>query len=124
MTLADLRAKWEARRAEHARLDSHVSAERLIADVLADLDALERSAAFELLTLGEASELSGYSVDHLQRLVATGQIANAGKPRAPRIRRGDVPRKPGYLRTDSAGRQFDARRRIVASVATRTTEAS
>jgi hypothetical protein len=124
MTLAAVRQKWETRRDEWRRLRVSVDGEQVALEVLADLDALERSAALELLTLAEASQLGGYSVDHLQRLVAAGQIANAGKPRAPRIQRGEVPLKPGYLRPDPAGRQFDARRRIVASVANRTTEAS
>ena len=62
-----------------------------------DLEATLRSAALEDLTLTEASELSGYSVDHLARLVRDGKIPNAGRPRAPRIRRGDLPRRAGTL---------------------------
>lgn len=50
--------------------------------------------AEEKLTLKQASELSGYSTDHLSRLVRDGRIPNAGKHGAPRIKCVDLPRKP------------------------------
>ena len=40
------------------------------------------------LTLQEAAELSGYSADHIGRLIREGKIPNAGRPKAPRIARG------------------------------------
>lgn len=45
------------------------------------------------LSLQQASEESGYSVDHLQRLVAEQRIPNAGRKGKPRVRRGDLPTK-------------------------------
>ena len=45
-------------------------------------------------TLTEAAQLSGYSADHLGRLVREGKIPNAGRLGAPRIACGDLPRKP------------------------------
>ncbi len=44
-------------------------------------------------SLVEASRESGYSADHLGRLVREGKIPNAGRPGAPRIARVDLPRK-------------------------------
>ena len=44
-------------------------------------------------SLVEASRESGYSADHLGRLVREGKIRNAGRPGAPRIARIDLPRK-------------------------------
>ena len=44
-------------------------------------------------SLVEAATESGYSADHLGRLVRDGRIPNAGRPGAPRIARGDLPRK-------------------------------
>lgn len=61
-------------------------------------DELEKALAAEEqqpLTLRQAANLSGYSVDHLGRLVREGKIPNAGRPNAPRVRRADVPNKPG-----------------------------
>jgi len=50
----------------------------------------------EVVSLETAAAESGYSVDHLGRLVREGTIPNAGEPGAPRIRRVDRPRKPGF----------------------------
>lgn len=61
---------------------------------------LERALAGhadQVLTLAEASAFSGYSVDHLARLIRQGKLRNWGRPRAPRLRRGDLPRKRGGL---------------------------
>jgi hypothetical protein len=71
----------------------------------------------DLVRLQEASRLGGYSVDHLQRLVASGAIPNMGRKGAPLILRSDVPRKPGYaaagLPVAAPTDQFSARRQIV-----------
>ena len=44
-------------------------------------------------SLTEAARESGYSADHLGRLVRDGKIPNAGRPGAPRIVRSHLPRK-------------------------------
>jgi hypothetical protein len=49
------------------------------------------------LTLQEASDLGGYTVDHLGRMVREGKIPNAGRPGAPRIARDHVPIKSGHV---------------------------
>lgn len=54
--------------------------------------------ADDVLTLAEAARESGYSVDHLGREIRAGRIPNAGRPHAPRIRRGDLPHKASPLR--------------------------
>lgn len=53
----------------------------------------ERDAA--PLTIRQAAAESGYSEDHLSRLIREGTIPNAGRPNAPRIARADLPLKPG-----------------------------
>ncbi|MXX71201.1 MAG: hypothetical protein F4205_03145 [Gemmatimonadetes bacterium] len=45
-------------------------------------------------SLVEAARESGYSADHLGRLVRDGKIPNAGRPGAPRIARKHLPFKP------------------------------
>ena len=47
----------------------------------------------QLLTLQEAAVVSGYSPDHLGRMVRAGDIPNLGRPGAPRIMLKDLPRK-------------------------------
>ncbi len=49
----------------------------------------------ELVNLRQASAIGGYSVEHLSRMVKAGTIPNAGRSGAPRVRRCDVPHKPG-----------------------------
>jgi hypothetical protein len=48
----------------------------------------------ELLSLRQAAEESGYSEDHLGRLVRDGGLENHGKKHAPKVRRGSLPKKP------------------------------
>ncbi len=64
-----------------------------------------RSESDELLTLPEASEISGYHPDSLARMVRDGQIPDlrpAGSKSMIRIRRGDLPIKPGNPHTPLA----------------------
>ena len=118
-TLTELQEKWSTRLAEWRALGVHVAGERLAAEVLNDLRALVTE---DVVTLQEASLIGGYSVDHLQRLVAGGTIGNVGRKGAPRVRRADVPIKPGHgsasLPTASPPDSFSARRRIVADAQT------
>ena len=58
-----------------------------------ELDEALQEQDERLLDLQEAAELSGYSADHLGRLVREEKIQNAGRPGAPRIRIKDLPRK-------------------------------
>jgi len=67
-----------------------------------ELEAAEREAGAVPLTLSQAAAESGYSPDRLRHLVSSGQVANAGRRGAPRIRRADLPHKPGR------GSGFDA----------------
>jgi molybdopterin converting factor small subunit len=48
----------------------------------------------QVVTLSEAKRSSGYSYDHLRKLVASGAVPNAGGKGRPKLRRRDIPRKP------------------------------
>jgi len=80
-----------------------------------ELVAALREVADELLTMKQAAEASGYSERRLREFLAEGTIPNAGRKGAPRIRRGDLPRRAGQ--TDSTGYDpaADARRLLRAS---------
>jgi len=58
-----------------------------------DLEATLVERDETTFSLVEASRESGYSRDHLGRLVREGKIPNAGRPNAPRIALKDLPRK-------------------------------
>lgn len=69
---------------------------------VADADA-------EGLRLVDAARESGYSEEHLGRLVRSGVIPNAGRRGAPRILRRDVPRRIAKGRRRSYDPASDAR---------------
>lgn len=93
-TLTELAASWREE-AEHLRerygLEEMASLCRVHA---AELDEAIRDVMEEELTLAEAAEESGYSDRRLRQLVAKGSLPNAGEKGRPRLRRGDLPRKP------------------------------
>lgn len=66
------------------------------------LETVLESLQARPLTLSEASLASGYSADHLGRLVRENKIPNAGRPGSPRIAQRDLPVKPGIVALDSA----------------------
>ena len=74
----------------YARAEAQAEIWKLAAD---ELDAELQNQADELLTLIDAARRSGYSPDHLGRLVRNGKLANRGRPHAPKIRAGDLPRR-------------------------------
>jgi hypothetical protein len=55
----------------------------------------------ELLTLEEAERESGYTYDHLRKLVSKGAIANHGRRGKPLIQRGELPKKASSKKADS-----------------------
>jgi hypothetical protein len=118
MKAADLVAKWQGRRADWQSFGALVSGAAVAEEILSDLAALSRSEREISVSLREASSIGGYSIDHLQRLVAKGDIHNVGRKHRPRIRRADVPVKPGYHLPNSTEDVLSERRRIVASVTT------
>lgn len=61
----------------------------------ADLEDCLRNWATEPLTVAEASTESEYTERHLRELLSEEKIPNAGEPGSPRIRRADLPAKPG-----------------------------
>ena len=66
----------------------------LLEDRAAELETALQEQDDQLLNLTEAARISGYTADHLGKLVREGKITNYGRPNAPKVRRGDLPRKP------------------------------
>jgi hypothetical protein len=60
-----------------------------------DLVATLESEGAEEVNLTEGARRSGYSADHLGKLIREGQLENVGRKHAPRVRVVDLPRKPG-----------------------------
>ncbi|HEU4700537.1 MAG TPA: helix-turn-helix domain-containing protein [Gemmatimonadales bacterium] len=53
----------------------------------------------ETLSITQAADISGYDAGHLRKLVQSGKIPNAGRKGKPKIRRRDLPTKPGHSPT-------------------------
>lgn len=68
---------------------------RAIEWAASQLELALHDRAEEMLTLAEASLRSGYSQDHLARLLREGRLPNAGRRGSPRIRAGDLPVRRG-----------------------------
>jgi hypothetical protein len=93
MTRQDFDAKWTALREEWSRRGFIAPVGQVVAELLADLEAVARDEGMELLTLTQAALRSGYSPDTLGRMVANGTLQNMGRKNAPRVRAVDLPRK-------------------------------
>lgn len=93
MLPADLPGHWRTLAQELRRFGAEPQA-RALESCADELIAALRSTAEELLTLRRAAEESGYSVDHVARLLREGKIPNAGEKSRPRVRRCDLPIRP------------------------------
>ena len=83
-----------------------------------DLETTIREQDETTFSLVEAARESGYSKDHLGRLVREGKIPNAGRPNAPRILRRNLPLKApsGPRLAESAARRDVSNEQIVQSI--------
>src|SRR6266852_6194962 len=71
----------------------------------AKIEQALRDESDQLLTLAQAAEISGYHPDSVARMVRDGQIPDLRPPKSKgmiRIRRGDLPIKPGRPHTPDA----------------------
>lgn len=102
----ELRAKWAAEGHRMRQRDDYVRGVVLCEEFVADLEQLVEIEEERLLSVREAAERSGYSADHLARLVRTGRIPDRRAPGSKGrigIRLSDLPRKPSAQHTDIAG---------------------
>ena len=92
MSIDELRARWRGVRDMYEELGPEGHS-RLVEAFLRDIEQLAASEQDKILTLTEAAEYSGYSVEHVGRLIRDGKIPNAGRRHAPRVRAADLPRR-------------------------------
>lgn len=93
----EVNERWVARRDEFQRLGVSVDGASLCDEVIADLERLREERDGKKLTLSDAAALSGYSREHLARLIRSGKLANAGRKHSPRILAADLPTRPGAI---------------------------
>lgn len=94
----EFRTKWEIEADAMRRRGAWVDGAALCDEILRDYDRALTAYWDQPLNLQQAAAESGYSAGHIGLQVRAGTIPNSGEPNAPRIRRGDLPRKPPNLR--------------------------
>ena len=62
----------------------------------AELEAAQREAAVDAVSVAEAAVLSGYTANGIGGMIRRGEIENVGTKRRPKIRRCDIPKRPGH----------------------------
>jgi hypothetical protein len=97
MTRDELRSRWNDRRAEWCRLRALVDGASVCEQVLAELESVWDSEDESELTLEQASSLSGYSADHLRRLMRENKLPGLRRGRRLYFRTGDLPRKSNRI---------------------------
>lgn len=88
-----LPSAWRSRAANLREWGAPEATARVWEKAAAEVEQVLRRWDRTTLTLREAARESGYSADHLGALVREGEIPNAGRKGAPRIRRADLPVK-------------------------------
>jgi hypothetical protein len=106
MTAGALVAKWSSEAEGLRRRQALVSGAEIINEFLADFGRVQAQKEEEVLTLLQAAEASGYSGAHLARLARAGKLktlrpVGSGGPLT--FRRSDLPQKPGFGHTETAG---------------------
>jgi len=71
-------------------LHDRVDAAPLAREIVSSIRAIRETSLDELLSLTEAAERTGYTPDHIGRLVREGKVRNAGRKNAPRVRARDL----------------------------------
>lgn len=90
-----LATTWREQAEQYAADGALVNASVILRRVADELEREYARQQIEPLNIQEAAEESGYSASRLYELVECGKIANAGQKNAPRIRRCDLPKRPG-----------------------------
>jgi hypothetical protein len=98
-TPTQLPQRWREQASQLRSLGADAQA-RLLETVADQLAAAFLRAGDEPLGLQRAAQESGYSVDHLGRMLREGRIPNSGRKDKPLIRRGDLPLKGRKRKVD------------------------
>ncbi|MGH7628447.1 MAG: hypothetical protein ACREOF_03500 [Gemmatimonadales bacterium] len=93
MTLADLVARWRDEAAPFQTRGARAATEAA-ESYATELEAWSREHELEAITLEQAAAESGYTYSALEKMVRRKELPNVGRKGAPRVRRGDLPRKP------------------------------
>lgn len=100
--LSRLAARWRAEAAVLQRRGAPIQA-GVLESCASEMEQEAQLFSLETLDLEQAVAESGYSYSTLQKMLSDGTIPNAGKKGTPRVRRCDLPKKPGSGHQSSKG---------------------
>jgi predicted DNA-binding transcriptional regulator AlpA len=95
----DFIMRWQHKQMEMERLGVLVPGALLVGQILHDMAEVQVSYTETILRVEEAAQLSGYSAEHIARLIRQGRLPNAGRRGSPRVRLGDLPQRRQFART-------------------------
>jgi hypothetical protein len=99
---------WEFKFAPACKaMEASVDAAALTNSIVASLRAIREHSLGVPISLTEAAVRTGYSADHLGRLVRQGKIRNLGRKGAPRVLAMDLPRRLGYQLAPANAKSYD-----------------
>ncbi len=93
----DLPALWR-QRADYLHQFGDPNSARIWRTAAVELERALEAFGAETLTVTDAAQLTSYSPDYIRKQIATGDLPNAGRKHAPRVRRGDLKMKPQHGR--------------------------
>lgn len=102
----ELVERWRTRREEWSKLGAFVDGAAVAEEILADIAALIEYQTHLPVDVVTASQVSGYSADHLRRLISQGKLRNAGRKGAPKLFLADLPKRPQRV-APSQGNSYD-----------------
>jgi hypothetical protein len=102
----ELRMKWQGA-ANNFRTYGAAEYAAMMDQVLADFEHALRDDGEVFLNLTQAARVTGYTPNHLGRLIADKQLKNYGRAGAPRVRLAELPKKRVSIASQSTA-PYDA----------------
>src|SRR5436190_24273195 len=90
---ADLLQLWQ-QRADFLHQYGDPNSARIWRTAAVELERALEAFGAETLTVDEAAKVTGYTPDYIRKQIAAGDLPNAGRKNAPRVRRADLKVKP------------------------------
>lgn len=115
MTFAELSEKWRGE-STVLRANGAIPQADLVERHVAELETALQGADLGRLSPAAAAEVSGYSSDHLRRLVREGRLTNHGTAGKARYRLSELPRKAGLHKTGDSCTVRPTREQIARAV--------
>jgi hypothetical protein len=94
--------EWRAEAATVRRRYADESKAHLLTVLADELEEALSEGEETLLNLTQAAQESGYTAGQLRRMIRSGNLTDYGRNNAPRVKRADLPLKPGRLRTGTS----------------------